>query len=382
MPHFRANFPHHGTDNVRLLTTPERVKALPEYSGRGVVMAFIDSGFSAHPDLAGRIRLHVDASTSVIQTSEKVVDARVMSWHGQMTTVIAAGNGFESGGLYRGIAHESELVCIKVSTPSMQIKEADILRGMEWLLTEHENYGIKVVNVSVGGDMVSRNPDHPLHRAVKNLSEAGVTVVIAAGNRSEKRLVPPASAAEAIVVGGYNDMNSLDSTQWRDYPSNFGLAYDRSHKPDLIAPAQYIAAPLLPGSSVALEGLLLGPLLDDTDGTALSALMEDGLLSLMPPSDLDDKPVEAMYHFLQDRMHSHKLIHACYQHVDGTSVAAPIVSSVVACMLQVNPSLTPRQIQQILRDTAIPVANLPLQMQGAGVLDAAGAVTTAIGQTV
>jgi hypothetical protein len=63
-------------------------------------------------------------------------------------------------------------------------------------------------------------------------------------------------------------------------------------------------------------------------------------------------------------MNEQKFIHPHYQHVDGTSMAAPIVSGVVAQMLEANPSLTPAQIKEILMVTADPLNDAPAE--GAG----------------
>jgi serine protease AprX len=104
-----------------LLPTPERINALPDYTGRGVVMAFIDAGFYPHPDLEGRIRLHVDASTNRVIEQSAGFESSDLSWHGQMTSVIATGDGKTSGGKYRGIASGAELILVKVSTPKGHI---------------------------------------------------------------------------------------------------------------------------------------------------------------------------------------------------------------------------------------------------------------------
>src|SRR5262249_48480046 len=38
-------------DGLRILPTPVRLGASPRYTGRGVTMVFLDSGFYLHPDL-------------------------------------------------------------------------------------------------------------------------------------------------------------------------------------------------------------------------------------------------------------------------------------------------------------------------------------------
>jgi serine protease AprX len=54
--------------------------------------------------------------------------------------------------------------------------------------------------------------------------------------------------------------------------------------------------------------------------------------------------------------------------VDGTSFAAPIVSSIAACMLEANPALTPQQVKRILIDTAERVPGIEVERQGWGVV--------------
>src|SRR5689334_17995425 len=198
-PIFTSNYPNFQVGKPTLLSTPERTSALAAYNGSGVTIAFIDSGFYPHPDLDGRILVHADASTNHV--TEQLYDFTTgdLSWHGQMTTVIACGDGSTSNGKYRGIASGSNLVLVKVSTPKGHIKEADILRGLRWVIDTHKRFNVRVVNVSVGGDFVYNKPDHPLHKAIRKLTKAGVTVIVAAGNHHINQLLPPASAAEAIT---------------------------------------------------------------------------------------------------------------------------------------------------------------------------------------
>src|SRR5215475_2674895 len=44
-------FPVYSRDEKWLRTTPVRVHASPNFAGRGVTVAFLDSGFYPHPDL-------------------------------------------------------------------------------------------------------------------------------------------------------------------------------------------------------------------------------------------------------------------------------------------------------------------------------------------
>ena len=66
-----------------------------------------------------------------------------------------------------------------------------------------------------------------------------------------------------------------------------------------------------------------------------------------------------------------------YLSLSGTSMAAPVVSATVALMLQANPAMTPSQVKAVLESTAQPYAGYDRLTQGAGFLDARGAVERA-----
>jgi serine protease AprX len=377
MPLFTSNYPCHERGKITLLPTPLRTGALPDYTGKGVTIAFIDSGFYRHTDLKGRIRVHVDATTWNITESDYVPKSEAYSWHGQMTSVIACGDGTKSNGRWRGVAPDASLVLIKVSDPLNRVKESDILRGLRWLLQNHQRYQVKVVNLSVGGDFVSYDPYHPLHRVVRDLTEAGVTVVAAAGNSAHNYLVPPASAADAITVGGLDDHNTLDRRAWTLYSHNYGMGYDGSSKPDLIAHARWIASPVLPGTQVAMEAFWLGPLLLDEEHHPVRRLLREGHFNRGLEKLFGKHSEDGLLEVMQQRVYAHKLVDAYHQHVDGTSVAAPIVSGVIAQMLEANPTLKPAQIRQILKTTAQPLAGVAPELQGAGVISPSDAVRRA-----
>jgi serine protease AprX len=378
MPLFKSNYPASEYGKITLLPTPERVGARADFTGRGVTIAFIDSGFYAHPDLAGRIVTHVDATTDDICETDSVTKSPAFSWHGQMTTVIGAGDGRRSGGRFRGIASAARLVLVKIADPLNRVKEADIERGLKWVLRHHHRYNIRVVNLSVGGDYVSYDSYHPLHRLVRELTDAGLVIVAAAGNSGQNHLVPPASAADAITVGGLDDNNTTDEHEWTLYNHNFGMGYDGSVKPDLIAPARWIASPILPGTRVANEAFWLGALMLHNREHPITRLLFDGRADLSLSKLFGERFHEGLYDTLQQRIYAHKIIDAYYQHVDGTSVAAPIVTAVCAQMLEANPTLEPRAVRQILQRTARRIDRFADDRQGCGVMNAAAAVDEAL----
>src|SRR5215831_11654434 len=135
--------------NDFVLPTPLRMDADERFTGCGVTIAFLDSGFYRHPDLT-QPRNRVLAYHSIFaeegdQTSLDTND--VASWHGMMTSVVAAGNGGLSEGFYRGIASDAYLVLVKIGRTG-RISEEQIQRGLEWVLDNAEKHSIRVVNIS------------------------------------------------------------------------------------------------------------------------------------------------------------------------------------------------------------------------------------------
>ena len=81
-----------------------------------------------------------------------------------------------------------------------------------------------------------------------------------------------------------------------------------------------------------------------------------------------DLPVPLLRQLITIKLREGNVINQHYKYVDGTSFAAPIVASIVACMLEANPSLTPQQVKRILIETAERVAGVEVERQGWGVV--------------
>ena len=139
------------------LPVPVRMDADERYKGRGVTIAFLDSGFYAHKrsdSTANRIV----AYHNIFAVQEDLLSletADVASWHGMMTSVVAAGNGHLSDGFYRSIAPEAKVVLVKIGKTG-HIPESNIEKGLRWVLTNKAKYQIRIVNISAGGDLNKR----------------------------------------------------------------------------------------------------------------------------------------------------------------------------------------------------------------------------------
>jgi serine protease AprX len=365
-------------DARRILPIAERLHADPSYAGRGVTIAFIDSGFYAHPDLTtprNRILAYHDLFAPE-SSDDALHHPDASSWHGMMTSVVAAGNGALSDGRYRGLAWEADVVLIKVGS-AHRIVHDDIRRGIEWVLANRERYNIRVLNISCGGDYEESYLTDGLSRAADEATRQGIVVVAAAGNSGhdhDHNVLPPASAPSVIAVGGLDDGGAGDKT-WH-YHSSYGLTLDGLQKPEIIAPAIWVAAPILQGTPTAVQAQLL---------SRLEAALDDELPGLLVQHAGVDQDLDAVAgrepylvrQLVAARLHDQKVLSGHYKHVDGTSFAAPIVSSVVAQMIEANPRLRPQQCRRILMQTARGLPGIPLERQGWGVVQPRAAVAAA-----
>ena len=362
-----------------VLSTPLRMGADERFTGRGVCIAFLDSGFYAHPDLTtpqNRI-LTYHSIFANDQTTLETTD--VASWHGMMTSVVAAGNGSLSNGFYRGIAPAANVVLVKVGKTGA-IPEENILKGLEWILEHREEYKIRVVNISAGGDFEQPYLHNPLAQMVERAVREGLIVVCAVGNAGHipgHPVLPPASAPSAIAVGGLDDQNSLDRARRGMYRSSYGPTIDGLQKPEVIAPGIWVAAPILPHTPTAEEAELFAK---------LDAAPDDQLLELIEANAGVDKDLDGsknlriplLRQLITIKLREGNVISEHYKYVDGTSFASPIVASIVACMLEANPALTPQQVKRILIDTAERVPSVEVERQGWGVVNARRAVELAL----
>ncbi len=364
-----------------ILPTPLRTGAKEQLTGKGVTIAFLDSGFFPHPDLTqpkNRIKHYVNIADPNASPDE-YHQPDVSSWHGMMTSVVAAGNGFLSQSIYRGIASNAEVVLVKVGTAA-RIHHDDIQRGLEWVIANKDRFNIRVVNLSCGGDFEASYLTDSLCQTAEAAVKAGLIVVCAAGNSGhspEHTVLPPASAPAVITVGGVNDRNTLEFDDNEPFHSSYGPTFDGLQKPEIIAPSIWLAAPILPGTSTAEEAQLISQLQHATDAEMRDILKAHAGIN----AELDaasDLPIYLLRQLINLKAHDTNIIDGNYKHVDGTSFAAPIVSSVIAQMLEANPSLTPQRVKRILIDTAIRLKNIDNDRQGWGMIIPSRAVEIAV----
>jgi serine protease AprX len=343
------------------LPTPLRVRADPRFTGVGVTVAVIDAAFYPHDDLvrpSNRIRAWVDASEEALHTRHFAADdvpnwpgsalGTAAQWHGLMTSAALAGNGWRSHGLYRGLAPDASLVLVQVQGDDGRIGSTRLVRALRWILAHHREFGIRVVNASLGVGAESADAERNIDTLIAALVADGVSVVVASGNDGQRSLALPASSPFAITVGGLDDGNTFDTITPMLWHSNFGVGSNGRAKPELVAPSIWIVAPIIPVSELAGEAI-----------------------RLFERRALGDASAET-------RIRELRLVTPHYQHVEGTSFASPIVSSVVACMREAYPALHASATCALLEGACYAVAGATPERQGAGAIDAGHAVAAAL----
>src|SRR5215470_16859617 len=373
----------HTPNRFGVIPTPVRLNANPDYTGKGVTVAFLDSGFCPHPDLItpiDRVVAYQDL-TGERRSLFSTEPVESWQWHGTQTSIAAAGNGQLSNGVYRGLAHESEVVLVKVSERG-RITEENIAQGIQWIIANRERYNIRVLSISLGGDEDVPCSRSIVDQAAEEAISHGIVVVAAAGNSGAegRHSIPPANSPSVITVGGYTDHNRLNGSELDLYHSNFGVTADGTVKPEIVSPAMWVAAPILPGTKSYDRAEALSRL-----AAAVDYELRDLARELKQPAELPEQVVKLnaaeIRAYVESALWREKIVAAHYQHVDGTSFAAPIVASVVAQMIQANPKLTPGAVKNILVSTADRISNAPAIRQGYGVVNARRAIELARQET-
>jgi serine protease AprX len=305
--------------------------------GSGVGVAVVDSGVDGtHPDLADRMGSNVrivctapggavaigggtGLGFSECRAPKAAVpmddtDTPGAGGHGTHVAGIVAGTGAASGGRFHGAAPGATLYGVGVGT-TLVVENA--LDGLRWVLDNHDRVdpAIRVVNNSWGSGHRTATENDPLTGAVTKMQnallQAGVTVVFAAGNSGGSGTTATTSVQCVnltpgnVCVANYNDANSGTRDGSLSSSSSRGKADDPSTWPDISAP----------GSTIVSTCRVTLPVCWAHTGQVLD-----------PPNT--------------------------YSTLSGTSMAAPHIAGIAAQLYQVDPTLTPGRVEDVLEDTA------------------------------
>ncbi|MDQ0768024.1 subtilisin family serine protease [Pseudarthrobacter defluvii] len=144
-----------------------------QYSGRGVKVAVLDTGFDAtHPDFAGR-----NITTRSFVQGEGPEDGH---GHGTHCIGTSCGSKSPSTGPRYGVAYEADIFAGKVLGNSGSGSDAGILAGIDWALSS----GCHIISMSLGADVRQIHP--PYVAAGKRALDAGTLIIAAAGNNARR----------------------------------------------------------------------------------------------------------------------------------------------------------------------------------------------------
>ncbi len=201
-----------------------------DYSGLGVTVAILDSGIIKHPDLEHCI---VEFKDFVSYKKYSYDDYS----HGPHVAGIIAGNGSVSKGKYRGIAPNVKLLVGKVLDAKGAGKVRSLIDAVEWLLEYHKKNQVHIVNISMGmGNLHDQNLQSIAIEAVERLWDAGIVVVIAAGNGGPENgtISSLAMSRKVITVGCFEGKTVPYNSMSCEYHSGRGGYGDLFRKPDLV----------------------------------------------------------------------------------------------------------------------------------------------------
>ena len=318
----------------------EPVAPAPEsaFKGAGVTIAVVDSGVALHPDIQ-TLTTVVDVvahSTPHAAPPEESIDP---NGHGTHVAGIMVGNGSHSDGRMAGVAPAASLVSVRVLDDLGRGLSSDVLAGLQWIRDNRTEYGIRVVNISLGHVVYEPAAVDPLVEAVEELWDAGVVVVCSAGNRGRNghvTITSPCNSRKVITVGATNDNHTAQIADDRiaTYSSRGPTPLDLVAKPDLVAPGNRI---------VSLRSA----------GSRNDMLLPDRRVAADPAQP---DVVE-------------------YFEMSGTSMASPIVAATAALMIEKDPSLNPGSVKaRLMMSARKPAFGDPL-VSGAGYLDILGALS-------
>ncbi|HEY7874607.1 MAG TPA: S8 family peptidase [Actinomycetota bacterium] len=297
-------------------------------NGSGVTVAVLDTGiYAAHPDLAGRV-VHCEDFSHEETTEARCADT---FGHGTFMAGLIAGDGSASNGKYVGAAPGANLVSVKVAGYDGSSDVSNVLAGIQWVVAHRDEYGIRVLNLSLGTDSAQDYRFSPLNYAVEKAWRAGIVVVASGGNTgpNASTVMKPGDDPFIITVGASNDEGSMtiDDDTVPIFSARGPTRANGFAKPDVVSPGVHTVSLRSPGSAI-----------DQKYGS--SAVVSDD-----------------------------------YFRGTGTSMATATVSGIVAQILQRNPGLTPDQVKYRLTSTARPIAEGTPIASGNGIVDAFAAAT-------
>jgi serine protease AprX len=315
--------------------------------GRGVGVAVVDTGVAVHPDL-----YRPKGSPQIVEVEIVGRESGLADYFGHGTHVagIIGGTGAASSDRYSyrtftGVAPAVQILSLRALAPDGSGYTSDIIAAIDWAIRFRSTYNIRVLNLSLGHPIYESYATDPLCRAVRAASDAGILVVVAAGNDGAVgsgfgTISSPANEPTALTVGAMDDDNTVTVTDdvlaW--YSSKGPSLVDFVVKPDVVAPGTWVVSARAAGSWI------------DTNHHELTLKIGE---------------------YRNDPRYAER--DGAYLTLSGTSMAAPLVAGTAALMFQKEPALNAATVKARIMKSAVKDDRLIFET-GAGYLDVAAAL--------
>ena len=332
------------------------------YIGTGIGVAVIDSGIQPLPDLspippAALQSLGIAPPKGPAPTYPKIPgepapgangrilysenfvlgenDALDHFGHGTHVSGLIGGNGQKSyGGPYTrtffGAAPNVNLIDLRVLDENGQGTDSSVIAAIERAIQLKSTFNIRVINLSLGRPIYESYTQDPLCQAVEQAYQAGIVVVVAAGNDGRDQnlnsegygtINAPGNDPYVITVGAMRTMETpaIQDDLIASYSSKGPSLGDNVIKPDVVAPGNLVISLQYPKDPLAVE--------NPTWITPMSFYQNvNGPASTQASHD--------------------------YFPLSGTSMATGVASGAIADLLQAQPTLTPDQVKAIVMTSA------------------------------
>ena len=228
---------------------------------------------------------------------------------------------------FKGIAPNVQLINLRVLDRNGSGTDSSVIAAIDRAIQLKSKYNIRVINLSLGRPVYESYTLDPLCQAVEAAYQAGIVVVVSAGNDGRDNsagtngygtITAPANDPYVITVGAMKSMGTPTRAddQIATYSSKGPTAIDHIAKPDLVAPGNLVVSIIENASSTLATTY-------PQNAIPLSYYVTGGSTAA-----------------------------SSYFTLSGTSMAAPAVSGAVALLLQQNSKLTPDQVKARLMKTA------------------------------
>src|SRR6202007_2370011 len=309
-----------------LNNTTAAVKAPVAWSqgldGPGITLALIDSGIHDSDDLKD-----AKGHSRILYNQDFIGGGPDDQYgHGTHIAGILGGSGKDSictkcTVTYRGVAPGISFVNLRALDKNGRGTDTSVINAIPAAIQLKNTYNIRVINLSLGRPVYESYTQDPLCQAVEQAWNAGIVVVVAAGNNGRTNysvlngygtITAPGNDPRVITVGAMNTKGTPDRSDdvMTSYSSKGPTAIDHIVKPDLVAP-----------------------------GNRVVSLQTGGYLQKNYPGN---RATLSYYQTTNSTNTSDK-----YFILSGTSMAAAVVSGGAALVIQKNPTFTPDQVKAL-----------------------------------